>query len=209
MTQATTALGAKEATPYVDDVIQKFVIAATFWGIVGFLVGDFLAWQMAFPVLNLDVEWLSFGRIRPVHTSAVIFAFGGNVLFATSFYIVQRTSRASLFGGSAFGNFIFWGYQLFIVLAASGYVLGITQGKEYAEPEWYTDLWLTVVWVSYLVAFVGTLYKRKEPHIYVANWFFLAMIITIAMLHLGNNLAVPTAIFGGTWWRSYEIYSGV
>jgi cytochrome c oxidase cbb3-type subunit 1 len=209
MTQAATAHGAKEATPYVDDVIQKFVIAATFWGIVGFLVGDFIAWQLAFPALNLDLEWFSFGRIRPVHTSAVIFAFGGNVLFATSFYIVQRTSRASLFGGSAFGNFIFWGYQLFIVLAASGYVLGITQGKEYAEPEWYTDLWLTVVWVSYLVAFVGTLYKRREPHIYVANWFFLAMIITIAMLHLGNNLAVPTAIFGGTWWRSYEVYSGV
>ncbi|HXP96829.1 MAG TPA: cytochrome-c oxidase, cbb3-type subunit I [Telmatospirillum sp.] len=209
MTQATTALGAKEATPYVDDVIKKFVIAATFWGIVGFLVGDFIAWQLAFPALNLDLEWFSFGRIRPVHTSAVIFAFGGNVLFATSFFIVQRTSRASLFGGSAFGNFIFWGYQLFIVLAASGYVLGITQGKEYAEPEWYTDLWLTVVWVSYLVAFVGTLYKRREPHIYVANWFFLAMIITIAMLHLGNNLAVPTIIFGGTWWRSYEVYAGV
>ncbi len=209
MTQATTALGAKEATPYVDDVIQKFVIAATFWGIVGFLVGDFIAWQMAFPVLNLDLEWFSFGRLRPVHTSAVIFAFGGNVLFATSFFVVQRTSRASLFGGPALGNFIFWGYQLFIVLAASGYVLGITQGKEYAEPEWYTDLWLTVVWVCYLVAFVGTLYKRKEPHIYVANWFFLAMIITIAMLHLGNNLAVPTAFFGGTWWRSYQVYSGV
>jgi cytochrome c oxidase cbb3-type subunit I len=209
MTQATMALSAKQATPYEDGVVRKFVLAATFWGVVGFLAGDFIAWQLAFPALNLDLPWTAFGRVRPVHTSAVIFAFGGNVLMATSFFVVQRTSRAALWGGSALGNFVFWGYQLFIVLAASGYVMGITQGKEYAEPEWYADLWLTVVWVGYLAAFVGTLYKRQEPHIYVANWFFLAMIITIALLHIGNNLAVPVALFGGTWWKSYEVYSGV
>lgn len=209
MTQATTAHGAQDATPYFDNVIQKFVIAATFWGVVGFLVGDLIAWQLAFPVLNMDLEWTSFGRIRPVHTSAVIFAFGGNVLMATSLFVVQRTTRASLWGGAVLGNFIFWGFNLFIVAAALSYVLGQSQGKEYAEPEWWLDLWLTVVWVAYLIAFVGTLYKRKEPHIYVANWFTLAMIITVAMLHLGNNLAVPTAVFGGTWWKSYQLYSGV
>ena len=209
MTQATTAHSAKDATPYFDNVIQKFVLAATFWGVVGFLAGDFIAWQLAFPVVNLNLEWIQFGRLRPVHTSAVIFAFGGNVLLATSLFVVQRTGRASLWGGAVLGNFIFWSYNLFIVAAALSYVLGMSQGKEYAEPEWWLDLWLTVTWVAYLVAFVGTLYKRKEPHIYVANWFFLAMIITIAMLHLGNNLAVPTIIFGGPWWKSYQIYAGV
>ncbi len=210
MTEATLAIhGQSSTSPYVDDVIRKFVVAAVFWGIVGFLMGDFIAWQLAFPVLNFDLPWTTFSRIRPVHTSAVIFAFGGNVLLGTSFYVVQRTCRASLFGGAALGNFIFWGYQLFIVLAASGYVMGITQGREYAEPEWYTDLWLTIVWVAYLLAFSGTLYKRQVSHIYVANWFYISFIITVAMLHLGNNLAVPTIIFGGTWWKSYSLYSGV
>jgi len=210
MTNASlAATGLTEDTPYYDDVVRKFVIAAVFWGIVGFLMGDFIAWELAFPSLNMDLPWTTFSRLRPVHTSGVIFAFGGNVLLGTSFFVVQRTCRATLFGGRALGNFVFWGYQLFIVQAALGYVLGITQGREYAEPEWYTDLWLTVVWVAYLVAFSGTLYKRKEPHIYVANWFYLAFIITIAMLHLGNNLAVPTVIFGGTWWKSYSLYSGV
>lgn len=119
--------------------------------------------------------------MRPLHTSAVIFAFGGNALIATSFYVVQRTSRARLFGGDL-GWFVFWGYQLFIVLAATGYLLGITQSREYAEPEWYVDLWLTIVWVAYLAVFLGTILMRKEPHIYVANWFYLAFIVTIAMM---------------------------
>ncbi|MDA8233077.1 MAG: cytochrome-c oxidase, cbb3-type subunit I [Magnetospirillum sp.] len=191
---------------YCEDVVKKFVLAATFWGVVGFLVGDYIAWELAFPALNLDLEWTTFGRLRPVHTSAVIFAFGGNVLMATSFYVVQRTSRASLFGGSGFGNFIFWGYNLFIVLAALSYVLGYSQGQEYAEPEWALDIYLTVIWVAYLIAFAGTLMKRREPHIYVANWFFLAMILTIAMLHLGNNLAIPVS---ATTLKSYNIFSGV
>ncbi|HOT83355.1 Cytochrome c oxidase subunit 1 homolog, bacteroid [Candidatus Defluviicoccus seviourii] len=194
------------AIAYEDDCIRKFTIATVFWGVVGFLVGVIIALQLAFPVLNLDLPWTTFGRLRPVHTSAVIFAFGGNALFATSLYCVQRTCRARLFGGSGMGSFLFWGFQLVIVMAASGYVLGITQSKEYAEPEWYVDLWLTVVWVGYLIAFAGTIMKRKEPHIYVANWFFLAFILTIAVLHLGNNVSVPVSLFGT---KSYIIWAGV
>ncbi|MDS4010236.1 MAG: cytochrome-c oxidase, cbb3-type subunit I [Defluviicoccus sp.] len=194
------------AIAYEDDCIRKFTIATVFWGVVGFLVGVIIALQLAFPVLNLDLPWTTFGRLRPVHTSAVIFAFGGNALFATSLYCVQRTCRARLFGGSGMGSFLFWGFQLVIVMAASGYVLGITQGKEYAEPEWYVDLWLTIVWVGYLITFAGTIIKRKEPHIYVANWFFLAFILTIAVLHLGNNVTVPVSLFGT---KSYIIWAGV
>lgn len=191
---------------YNDDVIKKFTLATVFWGIAGFLAGVWIAWELAFPVLNLDLPWTTFGRLRPLHTSAVIFAFGGNALFATSLYVVQRTCRTSLFGGSGLGNFLFWGYQAVIVMAASGYLLGITQSKEYAEPEWYVDLWLAIVWVAYLVCFAGTLMKRREPHIYVANWFYLAFIITIAMLHIVNNLAIPVSFFGT---KSYIVWSGV
>ena len=191
---------------YNEKVVRQFTVATVFWGVVGFSVGVFIALQLAFPVLNLGLEWFSFGRLRPVHTSAVIFAFGGNALLATSLYVVQRTCRAPLFGGPALAGFLFWGYQIFIVMAALGYVLGITQSKEYAEPEWYVDLWLTVVWVTYLVIFMGTLIKRREPHIYVANWFYLAFIVTIAVLHLVNNAAVPVS-FTGT--KSYILWSGV
>lgn len=207
MTSASLASTARPDAPnYYDDLIKKFVIAAALWGLAGFLAGDYIAWQLAFPALNLDLEWTTFGRLRPLHTSAVIFAFGGNILLGSSFYVVQRTCRASLFGGSGLGHFIFWGYQAFIVLAATGYLMGISQGKEYAEPEWYTDLWITVVWVAYLVAFAGTLVKRKEPHIYVANWFYLAFILTIALLHIVNNAAVPVA-WSGT--KSYIVWAGV
>jgi len=191
---------------YNEHVVRQFMIAATFWGVVGFLVGVVIALQLAFPVLNLDLEWTTFGRLRPLHTSAVIFAFGGSMLLGTSFYVVQRTCRAPLFGGPLLASFVFWGYQLFIVLAASGYIFGITQSREYAEPEWYVDLWITVVWVVYLVIFLGTLMKRREPHIYVANWFYLAFILTIAVLHVVNNLAVPVSFFGV---KSYSLFSGV
>ena len=205
MSQAAAAR-ALSPSLYEDEVVRKFVIATVFWGVAGFLVGTYIAFQLAFPILNLDLEWTTFGRLRPVHTSAVIFAFGGNALLGTSLYVVQRTCRAPLFGGAALGNFLFWGYQTVIVLAALGYVLGITQSKEYAEPEWYVDLLLTIVWVAYLVCFVGTIMRRKEPHIYVANWFYLAFIITVAMLHIVNNLAIPVSIFGS---KSYVIWSGV
>ncbi len=190
---------------YDDDPVRWGMIATVFWGMAGFLAGLFIALQLAFPVLNLGFEWTTFGRLRPLHTSAVIFAFGGNALIATSFYVVQRTCRARLaFPGLA--RFVFWGYQLFIVLAATGYLLGITQGKEYAEPEWYVDLWLTVVWVAYLAVFVGTIVKRAEPHIYVANWFYLSFILTVAMLHIVNNLNLPVSLLGS---KSYPVFSGV
>jgi len=194
-----------EETGYADGVIRAGVIATIFWGLAGFLVGDIIAWQLAYPMLNLDLPWTTFGRLRPLHTSAVIFAFGGNALIATSFYVVQRTSRARLAGRWS-PWFVFWGYQLFIVLAATGYLLGVTQSKEYAEPEWYVDLWLTIVWVVYFLVFIGTLAKRREPHIYVANWFYLAFIVTIAMLHIINNLAIPVSLLGS---KSYIVYSGV
>jgi cytochrome c oxidase cbb3-type subunit I len=190
---------------YYDDVIRWAVIATIFWGIAGFLVGLVIALQLAFPALNLGSEYTSFGRLRPLHTSAVIFAFCGNALIASSFYIVQRTCRARL-AFPALSRFVFWGYQMFIVLAATGYLMGITEGREYAEPEWYVDIWLTIVWVSYLAVFVGTIVARREPHIYVANWFFLAFIITIAMLHIVNNLAVPVSFLGS---KSYSAFSGV
>ena len=156
-------------------------------------VGIYIAFELAYPWLNI-APWFNFGRLRPLHTSAVIFAFGGNVLLATSFYVVQRTCRARLAGDLA-PWFVVLGYNFFIVIAGTGYLLGITDGKEYAEPEWYADLWLTIVWVIYLLVFLGTLLRRKEPHIYVANWFYLAFILTIAMLHLGNNAAVPISLF--------------
>ncbi|MXP10754.1 cytochrome-c oxidase, cbb3-type subunit I [Pseudoblastomonas halimionae] len=189
---------------YDDDVVRWGTIATMFWGLAGLLAGLFIALQLAIPQLNFE-PYLNFGRVRPLHTSAVIFAFGGNALLATSFYVVQRTCRTQLaFPGLA--RFVFWGYQMFIVLAATGYLLGITQSKEYAEPEWYVDLWLTIVWVAYFIVFVGTLAKRNEPHIYVANWFYLAFIITIAMLHIVNNLAIPVSLVGS---KSYVVFSGV
>jgi cytochrome c oxidase cbb3-type subunit 1 len=195
-------------TGYMDGVVRAGVIATVFWGITGFTVGVWIAFQLAYPVLNLTElthGYLNFGRLRPLHTSAVIFAFGGNALIATSFYVVQRTSAARLFGGNL-AWFVFWGYQLFIVLAALSYVFGASQSREYAEPEWYIDIWLTIVWVAYLVVFAGTIYKRKEPHIYVANWFYLSFIITVAMLHIVNNLALPVSIFGS---KSVSLFSGV
>lgn len=189
---------------YFDDPIRAGVILTTFWGVVGFLVGVIAALQLAFPVLNIE-PYLNFGRLRPLHTSAVIFAFGGTALITSSLYVVQRTTGARLFSDSL-TRFVFWGYQLFIVMAATGYLLGITQGREYAEPEWYVDLWLTAVWVGYLVLYLGTLFKRKEPHIYVANWFYLAFIFTIAMLHVVNNLAMPVSPFSI---KSYSAFAGV
>ncbi|WP_415921943.1 cytochrome-c oxidase, cbb3-type subunit I [Tateyamaria sp. SN6-1] len=198
------------ATPqneYLDSVVRAGVVATAFWGIAGFLVGVIIAFQLAFPVLNFDWSegYANFGRLRPLHTSAVIFAFGGNALIASSFYIVQRTCAARLWGGNL-AWFVFWGFQLFIVLAATGYLLGGTQSKEYAEPEWYIDIWLTIVWVAFLAVFLGTIIKRKEPHIYVANWFLLSFIVTVAMLHLVNNISIPVSIFGS---KSVQLFAGV
>ena len=192
---------------YQDGVIRAGVIATMFWGVIGMTVGVLIAAQLSWPEIFYfpDHGWLNFGRLRPLHTSGVIFAFGGNALICTSFWVVQRTCKARLAGG-IWPWFVFWGYQLFIVLAATGYVAGITQSREYAEPEWYVDIWLTIVWVAYLLVFLGTIWKRKEPHIYVANWFYLAFIVTVALLHLVNNAAVPIGLLEA---RSYSAFGGV
>ena len=201
--------GPQSETPsrYENGVVKAGVIASMFWAVAGLLVGVIIALQLSFPDLFYfpELGWTNFGRLRPLHTSAVIFAFGGNVLIATSLYVVQRTCRARLAGG-LWPWFVFWGYQLFIVLAGTGYLMGITQSREYAEPPWYTDLWLTLVWVVYLLVFLGTIWKRKEKHIYVANWFYLAFIVTIALLHIINNLAIPVTL-GSSF--SYSLFSGV
>jgi len=192
---------------YSDNVIKAGVIATMFWCAAGLAAGVLIAAQLSWPRIFYfpELGFLNFGRLRPLHTSAVIFAFGGNALIATSFWVVQRTCKARLAGGIA-PWFVFWGYQLFIVMAATGYLMGATQGKEYAEPEWYVDIWLTIVWVAYLLVFLGTLWKRKEPHIYVANWFYLAFIVTIALLHLVNNAGVPVGLLNH---KSYGVFSGV
>ena len=194
------------APAYNEDVIRAFVAATVFWGIVAFTAGVYIALQLAFPALNLGLEWTTFGRLRPLHTSAAIFAFGGNALLATSLHVAQRTCRARLWGGDATAWFLFFGYNFFIVMAALGYVTGVTQSREYAEPEWYLDLWLTIVWVTYLAVYVGTIMRREEPHIYVANWFYLAFIVTVAMLHVVNNLVMPVSIFGS---KSYSLFASV
>ncbi|MGP8193444.1 MAG: cytochrome-c oxidase, cbb3-type subunit I [Methylovirgula sp.] len=184
----------------------KFATVATiFWAIAAFSLGVYAALELSFPFLNFDLPWIAFGRLRPVHTSAAIFAFGGNALLATSFYVVQRTCRARLLGDLA-PWFVVLGYNFFIIIAASGYMLGITHSKEYAEPEWYADLLLVAVWLTYLVVFVGTIMRRTEPHIYVANWFYLAFIVTVALLVLGNNAAIPVSIFSS---KSYILWGGV
>jgi cytochrome c oxidase cbb3-type subunit I len=194
-------------TGYLDGPVRIGVILTAFWAVIGFTVGTWIAFLLAFP--NLNYEWaqgmMNFGRLRPLHTSAVIFAFGGTGLVTTSMYVVQRTTGARLWNDSL-AWFVFWGYQITILLAATGYVLGATQSKEYAEFEWYTDWWLTIVWVGYLLLYMGTLMKRKEPHIYVANWFYLSFIVTIAMLHVVNNLSVPVSLFGS---KSVQVFSGV
>jgi cytochrome c oxidase cbb3-type subunit 1 len=189
-------------TTYNYTVVRQFAIMTVVWGVVGMLVGVIIAAQLLWPELNLDVPWLSYGRLRPLHTNAVIFAFGGSALFATSYYVVQRTSHARLFS-DGLAAFTFWGWQAVIVLAAVTLPLGITSGKEYAELEWPIDILITLVWVSYAIVFFGTLYKRKIEHIYVANWFFGAFILTVAILHLVNSAAVPAG-----FWKSYSAYAG-
>ncbi len=187
---------------YSDRVVRQFAVISVVWGIVGMAVGALIAAQLAWPVLNFDIPWLTYSRLRPLHTNAVIFAFGGSVLFATSYYVVQRTCQAALFA-PRLAAFTFWGWTLVIVLAAITLPLGITQGKEYAELEWPIDLLITVVWVAYGIVFFGTIAKRRVKHIYVANWFFGAYIITVAVLHIVNNLALPVSLT-----KSYMIYTG-
>jgi cytochrome c oxidase cbb3-type subunit I len=189
---------------YNYKVVRQFAIMTVIWGIVGMLVGVIVAAQLVWPELNF-AEWFHFGRLRPLHTNAVIFAFGGSALFATSYYVVQRTCHATLFA-PGLAAFTFWGWQLIIVLAAITLPLGITTSKEYAELEWPIDILITLVWVSYAVVFFGTIAKRKTPHIYVANWFYGGFILTIALLHVVNSAAIPISL---TSWKSYSAYAGV
>lgn len=187
---------------YHDKVVRQFSLATILWGVVGMLVGVIIAAQLAWPVLNFDIPWLTFSRLRPLHTNAVIFAFGGCSLFATSYYIVQRTCHAPLFMPKL-ASFTFWGWQAVIVLAAITLPLGFTQSKEYAELIWPIDILIAVIWVCYGVVFFGTIVQRKMAHIFVANWFFAAFIIAVAVLHIVNNLAIPVSLT-----ESYPIYSG-
>ena len=187
---------------YNDKVVLQFSIATVVWGIVGMLVGVWIAAQLYFPTLGEGIPWLSYGRLRPLHTNAVIFAFGGSALFATSLHVVQRTCHVRLISDKL-ASFVFWGWQLVIVAAAITLPLGITQSKEYAELEWPIDILIAVVWIAYGVLFFGTIAKRRVQHIYVANWFYGAYIITIALLHIVNNLVMPASL-----WKGYSVYSG-
>jgi cytochrome c oxidase cbb3-type subunit 1 len=196
--------GAAVAAPvYTDAPVRWFALAAVLWGVVGMLVGVIIAAQLAWPELNLGIPFLSYGRLRPLHTNAVIFAFGGCALFATSYHVVQRTCQTPLFL-PGLAKFTFWGWQLVILAAAISLPLGMTQGKEYAELEWPIDLLIAVVWVSYAVVFFGTVGIRKIRHIYVANWFFGAFILAVALLHIVNSAAIPVSMT-----KSYSAYAGV
>jgi cytochrome c oxidase cbb3-type subunit I len=198
-----TSVTAPPDAVYDDRAVRLFTIAAVVWGVVGMLVGVFIAAELAWPDINFGIPWLSYGRLRPLHTNAVIFAFGGCALMATSYYVVQRTCQVRLFSATL-GTLHFWGYQAVIVLAAITLPLGITRGKEYAELEWPIALLLTVVWVIYAINFFGTIGIRKVRHIYVANWFYGAFIIAVALLHVVNAASIPVSLT-----KSYSVYSGV
>jgi len=192
------------ATPvYYDTPVRYFSVVAVLWGIVGMLVGVIIAAQLAWPELNFGIPYITYGRLRPLHTNAVIFAFGGSALFATSYHVVQRTCQASLFLPKL-AMFTFWGWQVVILLAAISLPLGFTTGKEYAELEWPIDILIAVVWVSYAIVFFGTVGKRTVRHIYVANWFFGAFIIAVALLHIVNSAEIPVSLT-----KSYSVYAGV
>jgi cytochrome c oxidase cbb3-type subunit 1 len=189
-------------TTYNYRVVRQFTIMTVVWGIVGMLVGVVIAAQLVWPQLNFDLPWLTYSRLRPLHTNAVIFAFGGSALFATSYYVVQRTCQTRLFS-DGLAAFTFWGWTLVILLAAVTLPLGITTSKEYAELEWPIDILITLVWVAYAIVFFGTIMKRRVKHIYVANWFYGAFILTVAVLHLGNSAALPVSLT-----KSYSVYPG-
>lgn len=201
----TPAPDADRAATYYDEPIKVGIVLSLVWAVIALFVGVWVAAMLAFPDLTFNEPWSSFGRLRPVHTTGVIFGFGGNALIATSFHIMQRTSRARM-PDQLSSWFVLLGYNLFCILAVTGYLMGITQSKEYAEPEWYADIWLVIVWVTYLVLYMRTLARRQEPHIYVANWYYLAFILIVAVLHIVNNLAIPISLGSA---KSFPIFSGV
>ncbi|MDP1730917.1 MAG: cytochrome-c oxidase, cbb3-type subunit I [Devosia sp.] len=190
---------------YYDAPTKVGIGLTMVWGVIGMFVGAWVAWLLVFPDMTFDAPWASFGRLRPVHTSGVVFGFGGNALIATSFHVLQRTTRARL-PDQLSPWFVLLGYNLFCIIAASGYLMGLTQSREYAEPEWYADIWLVIVWVTYFSIYIRTLKRRKEPHIYVANWYYMAFILVVAILHIVNNLAVPISLGSA---KSYSLFSGV
>ena len=190
------------ANTYNYRVVRQFAIMTVVWGIVGMGLGVLIAAQLVWPALNFDTPWFSFGRLRPLHTNAVIFAFGGSALFATSYYVVQRTCQTRLFS-DGLAAFTFWGWQAVIVAAAITLPMGITSTKEYAELEWPIDILLAVVWICYAIVFLGTVKNRKTSHIYVGNWFYMAFIITVAVLHIVNSIQMPVTLF-----KSYSVYPG-
>ncbi len=201
MAQTAVAAPAQQGI-YSDTVVRLFSLAAVLWGVVGMLVGVIIAAQLTWPELNFGLPWISFGRLRPLHTNAVIFAFGGCALMATSFHVVQRTCQTRLFAPKL-AMFVFWGWQVVIVAAAITLPLGYTFSKEYAELEWPIKLLIAVVWVAYAIVFFGTIGIRKVRHIYVANWFFGAFIIAVALLHIVNSAFIPVSLF-----KSYSVYAG-
>ncbi|RYE94781.1 MAG: cytochrome C oxidase Cbb3, partial [Oxalobacteraceae bacterium] len=188
---------------YEDGPVRAFALAAVLWGVVGMAVGVFIAAQLAWPDLNFGISWLSYGRLRPLHTNAVIFAFGGCTLMATSYHVVQRTGQTRLFAPKL-AWFHFWAWQAVIVGAAITLPMGFTRGKEYAELEWPIALLITVAWVAYAIVFFGTVGRRKIRHIYVANWFFGGFILAVALLHIVNGAVLPVS-----FWKSYSAYAGV
>ncbi|UVE16713.1 cytochrome-c oxidase, cbb3-type subunit I [Pseudomonas sp. LS44] len=183
-------------------IVRQFTLMTLIWGILGMFMGVFIAAQLVWPELNFGLSWTSFGRIRPIHTNLVIFAFGGGALFATSLYVVQRTSRVRLISDSL-AKFVFWGWQSAIVALLISYPLGITTSKEYAEMEWPIALWVAIVWVAYAYLFFGTIARRKVQHIYVGNWFYGAFIVVTGMVHVVNHIAIPVSLL-----KSYSVYSG-
>jgi cytochrome c oxidase cbb3-type subunit I/II len=198
-----TAQRTANAPTYDDDIVRLFVIATITWGVVGMLVGVVIALQLAWWPANLGLPYTTFGRLRPLHTNAVIFAFTGNICFAGIYYSMQRLLKTRMWNDTL-SKLHFWGWQVIIVSAAITLPLGLTQGKEYAELIWPIDIAITIVWVIFALNFFGTIAIRKVQHLYVAIWFYMSFVITIAVLHIVNSLAVPA-----TFVRSYPIYGGM
>ena len=190
---------------YYDAPSKAGILLAMVWVVFGLAIGSWVAWLLVFPEMTFDAGWASWGRLRPVHTTSVIFGFGGNALISTSLHVLQRTTRARL-PDQLSPWFVLIGYNLFCVLAVTGYFMGVTRSKEYAEPEWYANIWLVIVWVSYFGIYLRTLMRRKEPHIYVSNWYYMAFILVVAILHIVNGLAIPVSLGHA---KSYSAFSGV
>ena len=193
----------KEQFYYDNKIVKMFLIATVLWGIVGMLVGLLVAFLFIFPNYMEGISWLSFGRLRPLHTNAVIFAFVGNSIFMGIYYSMQRLLKTRMFSDTL-SKIHFWGWQLIIVAAAITLPLGLTSSKEYAELEWPIDIAITLIWVVMGINMIGTILKRRQRHIYVAIWFYLATLVTVAILHIFNNLELPVSAF-----KSYSIYAGV